>query len=254
MKTIFIATQVDDEHALGVDFILSRRGHKVLRWFGADFPHTQAISIGINNALGASTYFNGQDFEVQPGNLDSVWYRRPCAPILKPELVHPEDRAAAKLENDEFFRSLVHLVGEKAVWVNSVASSRYAECKLVQLREAVAVGLHIPDTISTNDPDRVRAFMKQNAPQQTIYKPFFPARWFGEDKYAIAATAVLNQASMPQDGAIKLAAGIYQQRVEKAYEVRATFFGDCSRIKTHANSHCTPNGNDSFCGSHCLFN
>lgn len=59
-----------------------------------------------------------------------------------------------------------------------------------------------------------------------IYKPFLAALWTTEDtaSYLFASDVTLDD--LPEDEVLRLTAGIFQQRMPKAHELRITYMGD----------------------------
>lgn len=226
MKSLFISTQPDDSHAAAATLVLSQRGYAVTRWFGGDFPDRQCISVAIGNTTLASFAFKGPDLDYEGDSFDVVWNRRPVAPRLPQAKLHPDDIAHAEAENREFFYSFLGALAPSAVWVNSLDGKQRASSKLLQLREARAAGLSIPETLCSNDGNAVRDFIDRHHPEQTIHKSFLPLQWSLAGGIATSGTAVVTKENLPSDHILQLTPGIYQHRITKKYEVRATFFGD----------------------------
>ncbi|WP_297324175.1 MvdC/MvdD family ATP grasp protein [Nitrosomonas sp.] len=222
---ILIPTMVGDDHARIVCCAATRRGIDVHRWFTADYPCRQSISIYYENAEETNWVFNGPSLSLENQKFDVIWLRRPVPPIL-PDILHPEDRQVAVTENAFFFRSLWHALAKEAFWINSYPGHLAARSKLLQLREAKQSGFTIPRTLVSNDPDDIAAFILKNQPNQTIYKSFFPARWdLSDGNAAVLETTKISVESLPNPEILRLTPGIFQPYIEKEFEVRATFLG-----------------------------
>lgn len=59
-----------------------------------------------------------------------------------------------------------------AFWINHPMRDEDAARKVWQLKVAAELGLRIPRTCVTNDPDRARAFIEETDPNWVIYKAF----------------------------------------------------------------------------------
>lgn len=226
MTSILVPTMVGDEHAQAI-YCASRlvKGYEVLRWFGADFPTRQVASWRFTNEKPVRWSLAGPDLLLDTHSFDVVWLRRPVDPVL-PETLHPDDQRMAERENVRFYQSLWYLVGTAATWINPYHAHLRACCKTVQLREAREAGFTIPNTLASNDPEQIVKFIRENEPVKTIYKPFYPARWqTSRDSWAVAETAIVSEDRLPSQAVLQLTPGIFQPLIEKAYEVRATFFG-----------------------------
>jgi glutathione synthase/RimK-type ligase-like ATP-grasp enzyme len=83
----------------------------------------------------------------------------------------------------------------------------------------------VPETLVSNDPRRIRAFLAQHAAAGTICKSFRPVTWEGENQVAILYTSKITIGDLPSDAMLQLAPAIFQRYVPKAYEVRVTAMG-----------------------------
>ncbi|MGH1344189.1 MAG: hypothetical protein ACRBN8_21700 [Nannocystales bacterium] len=219
---ILIPTLTQDIHAKVVARALRQDGHEVTLWYGSDLPSQQTVSLEIDG--GTSTLdLAGRELSAQ-GPFDVVWLRRPADAVL-PEDMHPGDREFAEREWYRFARALWKTVGRDAFWVNPLEGAARATSKTRQLLDAAAVGLSTPRTLCSNDPERIRAFIRES-PAQTIYKPFCTGQWRTEEGSAFLFTAVVTDADLPPDDVLRLCPGIFQPRVEKSHELRITAMGD----------------------------
>jgi hypothetical protein len=226
MTCVLIATYPSDIHATVVADALAARGHEAILWQGTDFPMRQHASFSIVDGVEASWEVSGPRVRLSSGTaIDVVWFRRPVTDPVLPEEMHPGDRVVAQRECSIFSRNLWSLVAPGAFWVNPLGSRQRSNAKPVQLQEALAAGLTVPPTLCSNDPDRIRAFLRRYE-GRAIYKPFYPAQWRKEDGAALTFTSVVELADLPEDDVLRLAPGIFQERIEKDYELRLTYMGD----------------------------
>jgi len=238
MRRILVPTMVGDSHARAVCCGCKARGYDLVRWFTADHPTRQLSSFHFSADGRMSWAIQGSELSLCDQSFDVVWLRRPMPPVL-PSTLHPDDIRMASVENLFFYRSLLYTLAEKATWINSYEAHLRARNKLVQLREARSAGLAIPPTLMSNDPEQIEAFIKVNLPRRTIYKPFQPA-WWETDNGGVAflETTVVNADSLPSPGVLRLTPGIFQTYIEKAFEIRATFFGaHVVALKLHSQRH-----------------
>ncbi|HEY0783253.1 MAG TPA: hypothetical protein VGE98_12410 [Thermoanaerobaculia bacterium] len=205
-----------------VALALEARGAEPALWFGADFPTRLAASIELSGGrLDWELRGDGQP-PIRPP-FDGDWLRRPTSPIL-PAGLHPADRPVAEREVREFVSGLHHLAGPDAFWVNPLASRGRAGSKAVQLATAARLGFAVPPTLLSNDPPRIREFLAAFR-GRAIYKPFHPAGWEGETTTAVLGTTEIDEDDLPPDDLLRATPGIFQARVEKAYEIRVTAMG-----------------------------
>jgi glutathione synthase/RimK-type ligase-like ATP-grasp enzyme len=226
MTCVLIPTYPSDIHATVVAEALAVRGHKALLWQGADFPTRQHGSFSLEEDGEVGWEISGPQIQMSSRMpIDVVWLRRPVTDPVLPEDMHPGDRVVAQRECSTFSKNLWHLVAPHAFWVNPLGSRQRSSAKAVQLQEAIAVGLKVPPTLFSNDPKRIRAFLKRYE-RQTIYKSFYPAQWVKERGSAQIFTASVTADDLPEDEILRLAPGIFQKRIEKAFELRITCIGE----------------------------
>lgn len=239
MTRVLIPTLVRDIHAYAVRDALRERGHEAVLWFGTDFPTRQTVSVELSSEGTCEVGIAGVDLAAAGSGFDTVWFRRPTGAIL-PQDMHPGDRKVARRECLVFTRGVWRLVGEDAFWVNPLSAYSSASLKPYQLREAVRSGFRIPPTLCSNDPVRIREFLRAHRATGTIYKPFNPAQWLlGEGSTAYLFTAPVGEHELPEDDVLRLTPGIFQPLVPKAYEMRVTWIGEhcfAARLGSQASS------------------
>jgi len=225
MANILIPTYLRDIHATMVAAALRAKGHHAVLWHGADFPTQQSASIQISPA-GVRWRVEGPDLGLASTDpFDVVWYRRPVFDAVLPEDLHPGDRLICSRECLAFTRGLWELVARDAFWINPQRSLQRANAKVVQLQQAVAVGLDVPLTLCSNHPEEIRKFIRENE-GEVIYKPFTPAQWTQGDQIGLVFTSDVALNDLPDDDILRLSPGIFQRKIPKAYELRLTYLGD----------------------------
>jgi hypothetical protein len=233
--SILILTQLDDIHAAAVALGAEATGAHVTTLLCGDFPRLQAASVTIGRARCDAEIVDGGGV-VRGRALDAVWYRRPTRPRL-PESMHPGDLLIAEQECAAFVQGLHDVLAPEAVWVNPPAGARAAGSKLRQLELADAIGLRVPETLASNDPHAIRAFLRRHE-GPVIYKTFRPALWESGDHVAYAFTAPVTVDELPDDEVLRLTPGIFQPLVPKAYELRLTMMGrTCIGARLRSQEH-----------------
>ncbi len=227
MKRILVLTYLGDVHAMAIGLALQRKGHEAILWFGSDFPTRQQASVSISPGDGLSWEVSGPELELADTRFDVVWKRRPTVSVLPEEVpLTSGDRYIAKRACDAFIRGLWQLIGTGAFWVNPRNSRSRSTVKPLQLIEAARAGLKVPPTLCSNDPDRIRDFLAGN--EAVIYKPLLAASFRNEDGLATVYTTDVTCDDLPDDDILQLSSGIFQKKIEKTYELRVNYMGDCS--------------------------
>ncbi|HEY0313204.1 MAG TPA: hypothetical protein VGC56_11995 [Allosphingosinicella sp.] len=230
--SVLILSQYGDVHAEAVHWALNERGIPVRRWTVSDFPARQRVtaSLSSNRELQLEILDDARSGALVDGRLrdpSAVWNRRLGKPSLHAEL-DPDYAPFVREECRRFIQSVPHIVAPDAKWINEPAAARLYEGKLPQLMQARRAGLAIPDTIVTNDPEKVRALCDRYG--AIIYKAFLVPSWnFGDEagrKLAVTFTTKLTRETLDQHlPSVSFAPGIFQPLIPKKSELRVVVLG-----------------------------
>jgi glutathione synthase/RimK-type ligase-like ATP-grasp enzyme len=223
MTKILIPSLKGDSDAMLLSTALLMRGHKTVRWVGDNYPTIDRSSYFIGNGISKFGSVKGFDFELSSEDIDVVWLRRPRWPGL-PSYLHHSDREIAEQECRAYITSFYQASWRTAVWVNELEARRRANSKLLQLRFAAEIGLKIPLTLVSNDPDDIRKFLSENS-GNAIVKPIIGGAFSDVHEHRITYTAEISSDALPEEKMISACPCIYQEKVSKKTEVRLTFFG-----------------------------
>jgi len=182
-----------------------------------------SLTIPASNRIVGPLYWNSGS-----ATLRSVWYHREQPPSPSKNCSE-SDRDFVLDEWLRFQRNIIALPQQlvPALWINDPCASRYAENKVAQLVAAREVGLSLPDTLVSNDPTQVRAFIKKHS--RIIVKHFTPGHaWYDAklDRFSCLNVSVIDNQTELDDRSIALAPAIYQVLVDKACDIRVTVIGN----------------------------
>jgi glutathione synthase/RimK-type ligase-like ATP-grasp enzyme len=93
-----------------------------------------------------------------------------------------------------------------------------------QLKIALEAGFKIPRTLCSNSPARIRELLRRSR-NGVIYKPFTPASWRSQEGLAVAFSSLVTEEDLPDDEILRATPGIFQEYVQKSYELRVTAIG-----------------------------
>jgi hypothetical protein len=232
-KRILIITEASDLHSDAVAYALRKKGHVCECLITPDFPTLLGLSMRLRPGDPDGRFvLRGLDLDSdsREGAFDTVWMRRPGAPVL-PEDMHPGDKQVATRQCEVFLSNLVAFVdpGKRAFWVNPLSSDATAQQKSCQLRSAVRAGLKIPDTLISNDPAEIRAFLREQG-GVAAHKLLRPASWISHDgdrEHVYASyTVPVSEEQLPDDDTLRLCPAIFQSFLEKSFEIRVACLGD----------------------------
>ncbi len=214
---ILLVTNARD---LTTDFVvreLDRRGERYYRLNTERLPDAE-VSFGVDGDDDWSITL--ADRTVRGADVTAAYFRRP-EPAAIPEAVSdPREHAYCVAEWGALLKTLLGRLGAR--WLNDPAAIALAEDKPRQLVLARQLGFEVPETLITNDPTALEAFL---AGPTTVGKPLRHARLEGEED-AVIFTSRISQAVARDPAAIAAAPLILQREIEKATDVRVTVVGD----------------------------
>ena len=233
-KRILIASDATDLHSAAVAFALRKKGHDCEILYTPDFPTLLTLSLHVDPQDRAHQLrMSGPDVlrDDRSQGFDVIWRRRPAGAVL-PEDMHPGDRQVAERQGEAMLAGLFSFLERRpdTFWVNSLASDGTALHKPFQLRSAIQAGLLVPETLFSNDPAQIRAFLRRHG-GLVAYKLMRPASWMAEEdgqtRIYGAYTTSLSEEELPEDEEmIQLCPGIFQPMLRKSFEVRVCCLGD----------------------------
>jgi glutathione synthase/RimK-type ligase-like ATP-grasp enzyme len=166
----------------------------------------------------------GMDFHYSilgESDFKSVWFRRTKLPDLQ-DL--PTDQKLFLLtELDSFSKNLFSIIDAK--WVSNPVAVYNAENKLLQLKIASRLGFRIPATLITNVKDELALFYEENN-KNVIVKPIAQTRVKNPHNPSFIFTNKLKPELIERINEFDLTPCIFQENIEKDYELRITVVGD----------------------------
>ncbi len=234
MPNILIYTSTDDVDSSLVGKALEERGNNVYLLTPKQFPESMTIEIEFHDDSGRCLLSSAND-KMYCEKIDSVWFYRQSG-YGAPSYISENDAKFSGAQVRDSVSALKHFLSD-AFWVNEFVPARLSESKVLQLKLAQRCRLRIPNTVITNCPSAIRSFLKRQT--KSIYKPLMGYKWKEGEGVRATYTAVLHSHDLPTDRMLKSTPGIYQEYIEKQYEVRAQFFGKTcfsASIKPQCNS------------------
>lgn len=214
---ILIVSTVGDPHALAVMSALQARGAKVDLLDLSDFPMQLALTMAFEGGKRRFRLSRTAGGTLDLDSISAVWWRRPQGFGMPDTFADPAHRRYALSESATAFEGLYQSMN--ALWVNEPARDVVANHKPYQLALAQHLGLSIPVTLMTNDPEEARGFCGHHR-GEVIYKQFkaLPETWRETRKLREEEAALLDS--------VRTAPVIFQRFVEAVADVRVTIVGD----------------------------
>lgn len=178
----------------------------------AEFPSRAQLSarFGADRDELALTTEDGR--RIDAADIGAVWFRRIRPLTLDPELTDPTARLFAWSESTEALTGFWH--STDCFWMNPPSADEVGQRKIRQLQVAGQVGLTVPDTLITNDPERAREFVSGRLERGVIRKAF---RNIAE---APRTTAMLEPADLDRMPQVRFAPVTFQEFVPAEVDLR----------------------------------
>jgi len=215
---ILIISTHKDKHASKVIELLNKKGAKSHLLDLSNFPKRSSISIDFNSNSPDRIIFEDINGAIQLSNCKVVWWRRPQPFVLHEEINSSDDRNFAYTECHAAFAGLWNSLD--ATWINNPLLDEDACKKVYQLKMAKKIGLQIPDTCVTNNPNRATEFAAIYGNNNVIYKAFS-----GTER-AWRETRLLKDDDFKQIEKVKYAPVILQKYIEAKADLRVTIVND----------------------------
>lgn len=190
-----------------------------------DFPESVNITLSTSEVN-----LSVNDIEILPKDIHSIWYRRPQPSILRQHTVADEILTYIRGEVEEFLRLFYGQFGH-CLWLNHPEMNKKCSDKLKQLQVAVKTGLTVPNTLITNDYQRIIAFARRYG--QLLIKPIkIGTIDFGETTKIFFSNRLSLEKIQSFEKNLVVSPLIYQEYVTKLFELRIVVIKDaCFAIK-----------------------
>lgn len=214
-ELILIVSHPADDHAGEVLSLLERKGHPAVLLDTGQFPVRVSLTQSFQNGR------HEHEFVIDRRRIDlnscgSAWWRRPLPLTLEPAIA----TSVVSFAYAESHEALAGLWAALDVtWVNPPGLDEAAHHKPYQLAVASQVGLTVPRTLITNDPDAARRFIAKLGPERTVYKTFLASEECWRE------TRVMRREEMAILDAVRLAPVIFQEYVPAVADIRVTVLG-----------------------------
>ncbi|MBI3724517.1 hypothetical protein HY251_11270 [bacterium] len=227
---IVVVSDRIDGHARCVQRRLAEKGAECTIFDTGEVPARARISAWVDNERSARVRVRREPGDIDFARVKTVWLRRLSG--LRPgEELSEEDREFAKEESIALLLSLGVTLQDR-FWVNPMVSALVTDRgygKVSQLELARELGLEVPRTLATNDPDAAREFLSVTK-EGAIYKPFrSPSRSReegGKKQWLVLFTTKIDWKALAKLDGVRHAPCIFQEYVPKKLELRVTVIGE----------------------------
>lgn len=216
-QTVLVLTHPFDPTADYVVEALHRRDVPVFRCDPGEFPKRLSLAATLDGA-GWVGSLRLPERDVYLQDIGCAYYRRPTVFDLPDGMGDDVRRWAGQ----EARMGLGGVLSALPRWLNHPSDIAAAEYKPVQLAAACAGGLTVARTLITNDCAAAVDFARIVG--KVVYKPLTPVNVTDGDTHRIVFTTPVSADRI--DDSVALTAHLFQEWIDKAYEVRLTVVDD----------------------------
>jgi glutathione synthase/RimK-type ligase-like ATP-grasp enzyme len=214
---IVVISYPEDPHATRVIGLLEQAGHQVVLFDLSDLPDRATMTIDYSEPTRPRAEYHRGGTRLDLTSAGSVWWRRPQ--MAEPRsITDPDTYFFATNEWGEAVNGLWQVLD--AAWMNPPAYDEVAGRKALQLRLAAQVGLRVPRTLITSDPDRARRFVEAQGVGNTVFKTFSCTHAIWRE------TRLVRAEELDALDSVRLAPVIFQEYVPAEADLRITVVGD----------------------------
>lgn len=223
--TVLILTHSPDAHVPPVQAELIRRGRRVCVIDQADFPEQLALSSELDVGTGWRGTFRFQREDIAFHEILSVWRRRPQS-WQAPSTYSLAVRTFAEREAARAFAGIMDCLeyqSPASLLVSRLESLRRAERKIWQLQVAQHLGLRVPRSLLTSDPQAVLHFYEA-CQGRVICKPIAKGVLSTIPEQGFYTSRVLPE-HLREIERVRLGAHFFQEEIPKALDLRVVVIG-----------------------------
>lgn len=220
---LILSNEAEDAHVHGLVAELEKLGHAWTLIDPGDFPHSLSFSAQLQDQAKTSSLVRSNGTRLSLEEISSVWYRRPT-PITPGE--HLSTLEKTFVEREAIAGLWGWFRGLQAFWVNHPDAIRAAGHKPQQLQLAQSLGLAIPKTLITNEPEMFKQFYEE-CNGQVIYKLMgYP--WYKDSAELPISTytTLVPKEMVEQAHRVAATTHLFQAFLEKQCDLRAILIGN----------------------------
>lgn len=213
---ILVVSYPGEEHTIDVMQRLERQGREVCLVDLSDFP-ARPLELSWSSDDAPIYLMGGPSGSVNLKEARVAWWRRVRSFSIDSKIVKPSHRAFAESETAQAVHGLFDALPCR--WVNPRCADEAAHHKPYQWAVAHEIGLRLPRTLVTNQPDAARKFVGEMGEGRTIFKAFLASieEW--------RETRLVRQDDLERLDLVRYAPVIFQEYIE-GVDLRITVIGE----------------------------
>jgi MvdD family ATP-grasp ribosomal peptide maturase len=222
MSVLIITHSNDNESVARVAEAIARKGGHTIRFDTDRYPTEVRLSAYYGDPGDERLTLRNGDGEFDLRAVTAIWHRRLSLGANLPQSLDVQMRHASLGEVSAAAHGM--LASLKAFRVDHVQHIRHAENKQLQLQVARELGLDIPRTLTTNEPNAVRAFA-ESCENGIVTKMLSSFAIYDEGKELVVFTNPVKPEDLADLSGLNLCPATFQESIPKALEIRVTVVG-----------------------------
>jgi MvdD family ATP-grasp ribosomal peptide maturase len=222
MSVLIITHSDDNESVRRVAETIARKGSRTIRFDTDRYPTDVRLSAYYGAAGDERLTLTNEHGEFDLREVTAVWHRRINFGAHLPAALDKQLRHASLAETSAAAHGM--LASLKAFRLDHLPNIRHAENKQLHLQVARELGLDTPRTLTTNDPDAVRAFAS-SCEDGMVTKMLSSFAIYEDGKELVVFTNPVRPEDLDDLSGLKLCPATFQELLPKSLEIRATVVG-----------------------------
>jgi hypothetical protein len=210
---ILIVSNPQDTHAKHIAKLLEQRACQVLILSRADFGLECSFALDPVTPCGIIQLRDGTTIKSE--NVSAVWYRRPGTVIVDPSISEEFDRSFVEKEWGQSLDGFFTVAFRRIV---SPPLTQRAAIKPLQLKVASEVGLRVPQSLLTSNPEEAIAFASK-------YRGAIIHKAITAPAHRFIDTRAWDPEDLRHIEDLPLCPTLFQERIHGSGDVRATVIG-----------------------------
>jgi len=217
---VLVITDNFDTHA---DFICPKITHYDTRVFRFDTNNLERYQIDLMPDLSKLLLVDKSDGDlISADEITSVWYRRPSPDRKADELIDADGLKFFRGETKEWIKSITFAL-KHCFWVTAPWLLYESRIKSRQLSVAQALGLQVPRTLITMDPDSVKRFYSE-CQDGMVAKPLKVPFVESKESFYTLRVQEINPADL-DNPALYICPTVFQEKISVSHELRIVAIG-----------------------------
>lgn len=228
---ILIISSKRDGHITPVIDHLVELGTEFVRINTEDLATNVNVTIDPNTGIGILD-IKDSNKTVKLEEVSAVWYRKPDPANLSHFEIDEGDLDYIEAEFNELLQGIYSSLTDQAIWINNPLTTRISHRKVKQLQIASSLGFQTPKSIITNNEQEALQFAESVSWDVAIKSLGALSVTTDSSKdtekqvYGIFTRRISKDELLQVSSKVQYMPTLFQEYVEKAYELRITCVGD----------------------------